>query len=614
MRQLLTGWTLGAATGVALWSGVAYATQATKASTSVEKCQKTAQTETAKYATGVQKKIGDCLEKIASVVVAGNQSSVDVSAAIKICLTKFYDLGRTDSKSLADKMAAKIHKACDPVTEADIVGTGSPDVNQPLDAATRIGAYCANFATGAGTLVQWIDCLRAAAECQARQQIAVDFPRAPEWLRLMDDKFTDSSDAKRACAQAALEAAHTAMDSNGDDVPDLTCGIKASGNAVVGDVLTGKTFSSTSGVGLTGAMPNNGAANFIPGSAAVLVPAGYYSGGQVNTDANLVSGNIKSGATIFGVSGDSNVVNTSGATATASNIVSGQTCYANGSLVTGTVPAGANVNGANGLKTFTIPDGLYAGSKTATANDTNLTASNIVNGVTILGVTGTAGVVPSQPLKTGETTSYVAGDDGAIQKGDARSFTDNGDGTITDNKTRLMWEKKVKLDGTQDGTNLHDADNYYQWAGDCSSETACNGGGKCCQTNADCTSPHTCRITDGEGTGRTIFGWLAALNTANFAGHNDWRIPNVNELQNLVNYGAVNPSVAAAFQGASCGGACTDITSAACSCTTSSYYWSSSTVTTDPYHAWYVSFDYGYVTNYYKDDYYYGVRAVRGGL
>src|SRR2546430_848035 len=48
---------------------------------------------------------------------------------------------------------------------------------------------------------------------------------------------------------------------------------------------------------------------------------------------------------------------------------------------------------------------------------------------------------------TGQTTSsprppYHAGDDGDIQAGATLSYTDNGDGTITDNNTCLMWGKK----------------------------------------------------------------------------------------------------------------------------------------------------------------------------
>src|SRR6266446_8828956 len=45
----------------------------------------------------------------------------------------------------------------------------------------------------------------------------------------------------------------------------------------------------------------------------------------------------------------------------------------------------------------------------------------------------------------------------------APRFVDNGDGTVTDNQTGLMWEKKENLDGTTDVSNQHDADNPYQW-------------------------------------------------------------------------------------------------------------------------------------------------------
>lgn len=48
--------------------------------------------------------------------------------------------------------------------------------------------------------------------------------------------------------------------------------------------------------------------------------------------------------------------------------------------------------------------------------------------------------------QTGQTTSYAAGDDGAVRTGVAwpnPRFTDNGDQTITDNLTGLMWEKNA---------------------------------------------------------------------------------------------------------------------------------------------------------------------------
>ena len=46
--------------------------------------------------------------------------------------------------------------------------------------------------------------------------------------------------------------------------------------------------------------------------------------------------------------------------------------------------------------------------------------------------------------KTGQTASYAPGDDGSMQAGiewPAPRFTDNGDGTVTDQLTGLMWLK-----------------------------------------------------------------------------------------------------------------------------------------------------------------------------
>lgn len=42
-------------------------------------------------------------------------------------------------------------------------------------------------------------------------------------------------------------------------------------------------------------------------------------------------------------------------------------------------------------------------------------------------------------------------------------FIDNGDGTICDHQTGLMWEKKDAADGVKDFSNPHDADNSYFW-------------------------------------------------------------------------------------------------------------------------------------------------------
>jgi hypothetical protein len=182
---------------------------------------------------------------------------------------------------------------------------------------------------------------------------------------------------------------------------------------------------------------------------------------------------------------------------------------------------------------------------------------------------------PSQPAKTGETVDYGAKSDGAQQVGAARSFTDNGDGTITDDTTGLVWEKKDNAGG------IHDKDNQYTW---------------------------TAGTEAMSGTLVTTF--LASLNAGSgFAGHKDWRIPNRFELETLLDLEAQTPSIHAPFA-TSCPTNCTVLT---CSCTRVGTYWSSSTFATVPTGAWTVDFGDADTAPILKTTSLY-VRAVRGGL
>lgn len=86
--------------------------------------------------------------------------------------------------------------------------------------------------------------------------------------------------------------------------------------------------------------------------------------------------------------------------------------------------------------------------------------------------------------KTGQTQKYRDGDDGDLEKG-LTVLVDNGDGTVTDSRTGLIWPK----DGTGAG--------YY---------------------------------SGGTRTWNEAIDWANGLS---FAGYTDWRLPNINELKSF---------------------------------------------------------------------------------
>src|SRR5262245_29443899 len=193
---------------------------------------------------------------------------------------------------------------------------------------------------------------------------------------------------------------------------------------------------------------------------------------------------------------------------------------------------------------------------------------------------------------SGQTTPYGPNSDGDVRAGRALSYTDNGDGTISDNNTRLMWEKK------DDSGGIHDKDNMYTWCVDVSpADDVCDNG------------------TDSMD-GTIVTAFLATLNGGGgFAGHTDWRIPNAKELESIVDHEVFDPAVDPVFHHSGTCTGCTDVTAAACSCTFSSVYWTSTTYRRPPaqHVAWGTHFVEGALGDHFKSEARF-VRAVRGGL
>ncbi|KJU86146.1 secreted protein containing DUF1566 [Candidatus Magnetobacterium bavaricum] len=167
--------------------------------------------------------------------------------------------------------------------------------------------------------------------------------------------------------------------------------------------------------------------------------------------------------------------------------------------------------------------------------------------------------------QTGQTTTYAAGDDGAIRAGVAwpnprftdNSIADSNNQTITDNLTGLMWAK-------------------------------------------DAGTPTVGSCTGGAMNWQAALNYVACLNTASYLGYTDWRLPNINELESLLNaeyyYTWLNSQGFTNVQEAK--------------------YWSSTSVVDNTLWAWFVAYRGGISMSIKTDSYdtsYYYAWPVRGG-
>jgi hypothetical protein len=108
---------------------------------------------------------------------------------------------------------------------------------------------------------------------------------------------------------------------------------------------------------------------------------------------------------------------------------------------------------------------------------------------------------PANLGATGQKTTYAPGDDGALSKGAAwpeQRFSDNGDGSVTDNLTGLVW--------------LRDAGCFPQalW--------------QAAVTEVHALASGQCSLTDSSKAG-------------------DWRMPNLVEMESLIDASAANPAL-----------------------------------------------------------------------
>jgi uncharacterized protein DUF1566/carboxypeptidase family protein/PKD domain-containing protein/thrombospondin type 3 repeat protein len=152
---------------------------------------------------------------------------------------------------------------------------------------------------------------------------------------------------------------------------------------------------------------------------------------------------------------------------------------------------------------------------------------------------------------------------------------------VRDNVTGLYWEIKQSKDKSIDHSNPHDADNQYFWYND---DPETNGG---------------FAGTPGNGTDTQDF--IQALNTANFGGSSDWRLPTIKELSTIAHREKHDPSIDTTY-----------FPNIVDSPTDTVDYWTGTTSSRSNQNAGYVSFYEGELNESGKESSTCYVRAVRG--
>jgi hypothetical protein len=174
---------------------------------------------------------------------------------------------------------------------------------------------------------------------------------------------------------------------------------------------------------VTQSITSKAAATYNPSTSAQTIAAGQYlSGAQtIAGDSDLVTGNIRAGINIFGVSGKSSVVDTADANGGSTAFLAGYSGYVNGTKYNGTIPIvypdyndqiGTDTvavgtysgDGANYAYMNTGLNGKYSNGVTYVRHyEPYLRPEYILNNASIMGVQGAA--IAGKRFATGTVTS-----------------------------------------------------------------------------------------------------------------------------------------------------------------------------------------------------------------
>ncbi len=180
--------------------------------------------------------------------------------------------------------------------------------------------------------------------------------------------------------------------------------------------------------------------------------------------------------------------------------------------------------------------------------------------------------------ETGQTTSYYAGDDGDLRHGviwPSPRFVDNGDGTVTDALTGLVWLK----DANCANTIGHDP----------------SGSG-----NGSMTWVHALDFVSGINDGTYDISDCASYT----AGETDWRLANNIEIESLINSQEANPATWLNGQG---------FENVQYGIDDYDKYWSSTTSFNNPLYAWALYMGDGILMGAFKSPTNFYVWPVRAG-